>query len=139
MNITELERWSEIPVQVSNAHLVERKLYGADAPSRMVSKADIWEADMVNRNKLIYNQSSTIGHGAPPPAVPFGINKDFEWGLPMIHNVKSRPAMSAQEAGGIPLIVQANTARDNKQRMLDDEYIMKNVRNNPYLPQRVPW
>ena len=139
MNITEIERWSDIPVQVSNLYLVERKLYGADAPSRMVSKADIWEADMVNRNKLIYNQASTLGQGAPPPAVPFGVNKNFEWGLSPPLNVKSRPAMSAQEAGGIPLAVQANTARDNKQWSLDNEYIMKHTKLNPYLPQRVPY
>jgi len=139
MNITEIERWSAIPVQVSNAHLVERKLYGSDAQSRMISKADLWQSDMARRNKVIPYQASTLGNNAPPPSVPFGINKDFEWGLPMPHNVKSRPAMSAVDASGIPLAVQAETKRDNTQWSKDNEYIMKNTQNNPYLPQRYPW
>lgn len=139
MNITELERWSEIPVHVSNEHLVERKLYGADAQSRMVSKADIWESDMVNRNKLIYYQSSTIGHGAPPVAIPIGVNKDFEYGLNPPLNVKSRPAMSAKTIGAIPEVVKKISSDINKQRLSEGEYIMKHTKMNPFVPQRTPW
>ena len=139
MNITEIERWSAIPVQVSNTHLNERRLYGQDAQSRMVSQNDLWQSDLARKNKVISFQASTLGNNAPPPPVEFGINKDFQWGLPMIHNVKSRPAMSAVDAVGIPLVVQAETARDNKQWSLNNEYILKNIKNDPYLAQRFPY
>lgn len=136
-NITELMRWSQIPVEVSNLRMNERKLYGD--PNKSISNEAIWQADLSQKNRMRTSMSSFHGHkipmgvleGAPP-------GYDY-WGLMQKPVSSTRPALSSLNVTEVPQIIQINAKREMKNRDELNRVIFAGTQNNQYLPAQVPY
>jgi len=140
-NITELMRWSQIPVQISNMRLNENKLYGN--PNRTTTREAIYQADRSQAHRM-YTRMSGF-HGARIPMGTLegnGGNRMASypyWGL-MTPPVKAtRPALSSMGVEETPQINQINGKIAEQQRMNINRQIFSMNANNQYVPQQTPY
>ena len=140
-NITELMRWSQIPVQVSNMRLNENKLYGN--PNRTTTRESIWQADLSQAHRM-YTRMSGF-HGS---RIPFGTLEGNGgnrlapvpyWGL-MTPPVKAtRPALASMDVTQVPQLNQINSRVMEKERIAFNTQRFAMNANNQYVPQQTPY
>jgi len=138
-NITELMRWSQIPVQVSNMRLNENKLYGN--PNRTTTRESIWQADQSQAHRM-YTRMSGF-HGS---RIPFGTLEGNGgnrmaaypyWGLQSLNPVtKTRPALASMDVTQVPQLNQINGRVMEKERMAFNRQRFALNANNQYVPQQ---
>jgi len=140
-NITELMRWSQIPVQVSNMRLNENKLYGN--PNRTTTRESIWQADQSQAHKM-YTRMSGF-HGS---RIPFGTLEGNGgnrmaaypyWGLMQPPVKATRPALASMSVEETPQLNQINGRVMEKERMAFNRQRFAMNANNQYVPQQTPY
>jgi len=140
-NITELMRWSEIPVQVSNMRLNENKLYGN--PNRTTTREAVWQADQSQAHRMYTRMSGFHGSRIPMGTLEGNGGNKFApvpyWGL-MTPPVKAtRPALASMDVTETPQLNQINGRVMEKERMAFNTQRFAMNANNQYLPQQTPY
>jgi len=140
-NITELMRWSQIPVQVSNMRLNENKLYGN--PNRTTTRESIWQADQSQAHRM-YTRMSGF-HGS---RIPFGTLEGNGgnrmapvpyWGLMTPPIKATRPALASMSVEEVPQLNQINSRVMEKERIAFNTQRFAMNANNQYVPQQTPY
>lgn len=112
MNITEFERWSQIPVYPSNNLNNERvNLHGRNPKTEFTTRQAIYDANMHQKNKTYTIMSSFKGFPSNLlQGTAFGVVPEAEWSVKHhAESGKTRQALSAQKANDIPLIVKLHS------------------------------
>ncbi len=141
-NITELMRWSEIPVQVSNMRLNENKLYGN--PNRTTTREAIYQADRSQAHRMYSRMSGFHGSRIPMGTLEGNggnrLSPVHYWGLQSMNPVsKTRPALSSMSVQEVPQIVQINGKIAEQERMNVNRQRFAMTKNNQYVPQQTPY
>jgi hypothetical protein len=141
-NITELMRWSQIPVEISNMRLNENKLYGN--PNRTTTREAIYQADRSQAHRMYTRMSGFHGARIPMGTLEGNGGNRFApvnyWGLQSLNPVtKTRPALSSMSVEETPQINQINGKIAEQERMNLNKQIFSMTQNNQYLPQQTPF
>lgn len=140
-NITELMRWSQIPVQVSNMRLNENKLYGN--PNRTTTREAIWQADLSQAHRMYTRMSGFHGSRIPMGTLEGNGGNSMAaypyWGLRTQPVKATRPALASMSVEEVPQINQINGRVMEKERMAFNTQRFAMTQNNPYLPQQFPY
>lgn len=140
-NITELMRWSQIPVEISNMRLNEIKLYGN--PNRTTTREAIYQADRSQAHRMYSRMSGFHGARIPMGTLegnPISRTDPYPyWGLMTAPVSKTRPALSSMSVEEVPQIVQINGKIAEQQRMNINRQRFAMTQNNQYVPQQTPY
>lgn len=140
-NITELMRWSQIPVQVSNMRLNENKLYGN--PNRTTTREAIWQADLSQAHRMYTRMSGFHGSRIPMGTLEGNGGNSMAsvpyWGLMQPPVTATRPALASMSVQEVPQLNQINGRVMEKERMAFNTQRFAMTQNNPYLPQQFPY
>jgi hypothetical protein len=112
MNITEFERWSQIPVYPSNNLINERiNLHGRNPKTEFTTRQAIYDANMHQKNKTYTIMSSFKGFPRNLlQGTSFGDVPEAYWSVKHhAESSKTRQALPAQKAGDLPQIVKLHS------------------------------
>ena len=140
-NITELMRWSQIPVQVSNMRLNENKLYGN--PNRTTTREAIWQADQSQAHRMYTRMSGFHGSRIPMGTLEGNGGNSMAaypyWGLQTQPVTATRPALASMDVTQVPQLNQINGRVMEKERMAFNRQRFAMNANNQYAPQQFPY
>lgn len=140
-NITELMRWSDIPVEISNMKLNENKLYGN--PNRTVTREGLYQADRSQAHRMYTRMSGFHGSRIPMGTLEGNGGNRLSpypyWGLMQPPVTATRPALSSMGVEETPQINQINGRIMEQERMNFNRQRFALTQNNPYVPQQTPF
>lgn len=140
-NITELMRWSDIPVEISNMKLNEHKLYGN--PNRTTTGEATWQANMSQAHRMYTRMSGFHGARIPMGTLegnPVSRTDPYPyWGLRTQPVKATRPALASMSVEEVPQIVQINGRIAEQERMNVNRQRFAMNANNQYVPQQTPF
>ena len=137
-NITQIQRDSQIPVEIVNNRLNEKRLYERN-PNEMTSRAGIWATNQLHKNNMRTRNSGFRDPMGLPMNTPFGQNPDFVHNQTRLTETETRPALSSLNATSNPIIIQKETAKLHNDSVAINQYIMMNTKRNPYSASRYPY
>lgn len=140
-NITELMRWSQIPVEISNMRLNENKLYGN--PNRTTTREAIYQADRSQAHRMYTRMSGFHGSRIPMGTLEGnGGNRMAPvpyWNLMQPPVKATRPALASMSVEEVPQLNQINGKIAEQERMNINRQIFAMNANNQYVPQQSPY
>ena len=135
-NITELMRWSDIPVQA--AQMNEIRLYGN--PNRTVTREGLYQADRSQAHRMYTRMSGFHGSRIPFGTLEGNGGNRFApvpyWGLMQPSVKATRPALASMSVEEVPQLNQINGRIMEQERMNFNRQRFAMTKNNQYVPQQ---
>ena len=141
MNITQFERWSQIPVYPSNNLNNERvNLHGHNPKTDFTTRQSIYDTNMHQKNKTYTIMSSFKGFPSNLlQGTAFGVVPEAEWSVKHhAESSKTRQALSAQKAGDLPQIIKLHSkALAESTEAINLRRLAISTQRYDYQPQRL--